>query len=74
MTRLYKLLRDAPMDRFRLAAAALEDFSDIEIEKLFLALEISDERDISEVVRIIVFYRPELFKKITDQCCQRALR
>lgn len=53
------------VEKFKLAVLALDDFSDAEIEKLFLNLEITCENDISEAVGITSLHRPELVKNLT---------
>lgn len=51
--------------RFKLAVLSLDDFSDAEIEKLFLNLEVASEDDIREVVGIISVHRPKLLENLT---------
>ena len=58
------------LGQFRLAVLGLDDFSDSEIEHLFLNLEVLSEKDISEAVGIIQVHRPELLKGLTAKYCR----
>jgi len=49
---------------FRLAVASLETFSDEEITRLLLDVEITCEKDIFTVVGALEFHRPALAKKL----------
>jgi len=52
--------------KFKLAVIATHEFrfSDAEIEKMFLDVEIGNERDIADVVGILAKHRPKLLAKL----------
>ena len=60
------------VQEFKLAVLALDDFSDAEVENLFLNLEVVSEDDIIEVVGIMECHRSALLKKITQKFCKGA--
>ena len=53
---------------FKLAVLSLE-FSDREIEQLFLKIKIKSERVIEELVEILGVHRPQLLKRLTSKYC-----
>ena len=55
------------MTRFKLAVLSLDNFSDAEIEKTFLNLEVASEDDIREAVGIISVHRPKLLENLTTK-------
>lgn len=52
---------------FKLAVVETEKFSDADVEKLFLALEIDVESDIDEAVDALEKYRPALYAKMIER-------
>ncbi|MDP3726519.1 MAG: hypothetical protein Q8R36_04975 [bacterium] len=56
---------------FKLAVLALNDFSDAEVENLFLDLEIKSKDDIGEAVGIMGVHRPELLEKLNQKYCPK---
>lgn len=53
--------------QFKLAVLSIDDFSDINIERLFLNMEVTSENDIREAVGVISTHRPELLKNIASK-------
>lgn len=52
---------------FKLVALCPEEFSDQEIEKIFLDLEIQDEEELWESVKILEAYRPQIMHALTSR-------
>ena len=50
--------------QFKLAAISLDEFTDGQVEILFLALNINNEQDIRDAVDILKRNRPKLFAKL----------
>ena len=57
------------IERFKLAVLGLDEFSDLEIEKLFLNLEVNSEEDIREAVGILQVHRPQVIEHLTFRYC-----
>lgn len=55
------------MISFKLAVLSLDNFSDAQIEKFFLDLEVTSEDDIREAVGIISLHRPQLIECLTSK-------
>lgn len=51
---------------FKLAALAIYDFADWEVEKILLNLEVSSEIEVVEIVEILEKYRPTLAQKLAN--------
>ena len=57
------------IERFKLAVLSIDEFSDLEIEKLFLNLEVNSEEDIHEAIGILQIHRPQVIEHLTFQYC-----
>jgi hypothetical protein len=53
------------IQQFKLAVLSLGDFSDAEVEKFFLNLEVNSEDDIREAIGILSIHRPKLLESLT---------
>ena len=58
------------LNEFKLAAIAVYEFTDRQIERAFLEfLEITNENDIREVIRTLSIHRPELIERLKVKYC-----
>ena len=65
--RIFNILEEitVSIERFKLAVLDLDEFSDLEIEKLFLNLEVNSENDIREAIGILQVHRPQVIEHLT---------
>jgi len=59
---------------FELAAKALDNFTDTEIEEFFLNLLVDSEKDIKDAVGILAVHRPEFLEKLNQRTSVRTRR
>ena len=55
------------LEKFKLVALCTDEFSDEEVEDVFLDSKIENVEEIIEMVDILGTHRPNLFKKITSR-------
>lgn len=51
------------LERLKLAAAS-EEFSDREIEQIFLNISVNNKEELDEIVNLLAQYRPEVAQSI----------
>jgi hypothetical protein len=57
--------------KFKLACKSVE-FTDEQIDRLFLNFEIGSKEEIEELLRILIQYRPKIHEKYENQLKQNA--
>jgi hypothetical protein len=55
------------LEKFKLIAISIDDFTDTQVEQAFLNTEIAGEDGISEVLGVLAKHRPEVLKNLRNK-------